>query len=173
LKKDFIMPILVLTLICLLMSSALAVGNRFTRPVIEKAAAERAEEARKMIIPGADEFVLLENPNLPRTVLEAYATSNDKGYIFIVTTVGYGGEFKIICGITPDGKVIGSAVLEHNETQGLGTIVFTKAADYDGLDSAGAEGIDAIAGSTITSRAYKNGIRDAFAAFETVRGARP
>ena len=37
-KKDFVMPILVLTLICLVITAILAVTNNYTQPVIEKAA---------------------------------------------------------------------------------------------------------------------------------------
>ena len=33
-KKEFVMPILVLTLICLFISAALAITNNFTGPVI-------------------------------------------------------------------------------------------------------------------------------------------
>ena len=82
-KKDFIMPILVLTAICLIISGALALVNNLTSPIIEEAAAERAENARKDIIPEADEFILLELDGLPESVDEAYATANNTGYIFI------------------------------------------------------------------------------------------
>jgi electron transport complex protein RnfG len=85
----------------------------------------------------------------------------------MVTSYGYGGEIKLICGIDTDGKIIKSAVLEHSETQGLGTIVFDKADRYEGKDR-NLDGIDAIAGSTISSNAYKNAVSDAFAAYEII-----
>ena len=168
-KKDFIMPILVLTAICLIISGTLAVVNNLTSPVIEAAAAERAENARKEIIPEADEFIALELNELPETIAEAYVTANNTGFIFIVNVNGYGGEIKIICGIDPDGRIIKSSVLSHSETQGLGTIVFDRAVDYEGADK-NLEGIDLIAGSTITSSAYRLAIIYAFEAFEIVGG---
>ena len=169
-KNDFIMPVLVLTLICLIIAGALALINNITHPIIEEAAVERAYIAKREIIPEADEFILLESDGMPKTVHEAYTTGNDTGYIFIIITdKGYGGDMRIICGISPEGKVIKSKVLSHTETQGLGTIVFDKAVEYEGLDK-NLAGIDAIAGSTITSNAYKNAISDAFEAFEAVRG---
>jgi electron transport complex protein RnfG len=169
-KNDFIMPVLVLTLICLIISGALALVNDLTHPIIEEAANERAEIARKEIIPEAEEFILIEAEGAPKAVREIYGTSNNTGYIFVVVTnKGYGGDIKIICGIDPDGKIIKSAVLAHTETQGLGTIVFERAVIFEGLNKNVAAEIDALAGSTITSTAYKNAILDAFEAFEIVR----
>jgi electron transport complex protein RnfG len=173
LKKDFVMPILVLTLLCLLMTGALALVNNITYPVIKEGAAERAYNARKEIIPEAEAFVLLE-PDwelMPETVAEIYGTNNNTGYIFVVYTYGYGGNIKLICGIDPGGKIIKSRILAHKETQGLGTIVFDRAVAYEGQDENFARGLDAIAGSTITSNAYKNAILDAFAAYEAIKTA--
>ena len=170
-KKDFIMPVTVLTLLCLIMAGALALVNNITYPVIKEAAAERAYIARKEIIPQAEEFILLEPDRelIPETVAEIYAANNNTGYIFIVYTYGYGGSIKLICGIDPDGKIIKSKILAHTETQGLGTIVFDRAVSYEGQDADFAYNLDAIAGSTITSNAYKNAVLDAFAAFEIIK----
>ena len=173
-KKDFIQPILVLTLISLFISGLLAFGNSVTAPIIVTAAAERAENARKEIIPEADEFVLIEAEGLPKSVTEAYGTTNGTGYIFMITSPGgYGGDITLICGIDPDGKIIGTSVLDHKETQGLGTVVLNNAGVYEGLDKTLAAAVDATSGATITSRAHKNGIMDAFEAFDIIRGANP
>jgi electron transport complex protein RnfG len=174
LKKDFIGPIIALTLVCLIISGALAFGNTATRPVIEKAAAERAESARKSIIPDADDFVPIEAEGLPESITEVYGTSNNVGFIFKITAKGgYSGDIIMACGIDPDGKVIKSTVLEHKETEGLGTIVFDKAVEYEGKEDKYLENIDAISGATITFKAYYNGIKDAFEAFEAVKGVQP
>ena len=122
-KKDFVAPILVLTLICLIVSGALVIGNGITQPVIEKVAVERAETARKEIIPYADAFVLLDVGGLPKTITEVYGTTNNVGFIFVINTSGYGGEMKLICGIDPDGRIIKCMTLAHSETKGLGTLV--------------------------------------------------
>ena len=170
-KKDFIIPILVLSLICLSMSAALAFANHITAPIIQEASLVREYEAKKVIIPQAADFVLLETDDLPRYVNAVFATSNNVGYIIITTAVGYGGDIRVICGISPEGYIIKSRVASHTETQGLGTIVFEKATIYEGKDK-NLWGVDAIAGSTITSNAYKRAIQDAFIAFEIVREAR-
>ena len=174
-KKDFIMPILVLSLICLSVSGALAVVNKYTHPVIETAAAERAAAARKEIIPNADSFELLtidsfrDDGIFPRTISEVYRATNDAGYVFMVLSPGYGGDIKLICGIDNDGRIIRTSVLAHTETKGMTDAVFQDPheSQYAGKDK-NLDGITAITGATISSTAYKNGVRDAFIAFEII-----
>jgi electron transport complex protein RnfG len=167
--KDFVMPIVVLSLICLLVSGALAVVNDITYPVIKEAAIERAFIAKQEIIPSAEDFVLIDSDEFPRAVAEAYRTSNDVGYIFTVSVIGYGGDIRMLCGINNNGEIIKTTVLSHTETQGLGTIVFEhRAAAYAGMNYEQAMGLDAIAGSTITSVAYKRAVEYAFQAYEII-----
>jgi len=173
-KKDFILPVAVLSFICLFISGTLAVVNSMTRPIIETAAAKRTEAAKKEIMPQADGFVLLDIYELrnagriPKTVTNVYRTTNAVGYIFMVTVIGYGGEIKLICGIDPGGRVVRTAVLEQTETQGLGTPIFEEphAGQYWGRNRNGIEEVASVSGATITAAAFKNGIRDAFKAFE-------
>lgn len=170
-KKDFVLPILALTLICLLISAALAFTNSFTAPVIEKAAAERAEAARSEVIPAADSFELITVDGLPATVKEVYKTTNNVGYIFMLTAAGYGGDISIICGIAPDGSIIATKTLQQTETKGLGTKITEEpfAGQFPGKD-ASLSGVDAITGATISSKAYINAIKDAFTAYDIVKG---
>jgi electron transport complex protein RnfG len=104
-KKDFVIPIVVLALICLVISAALAFTNSVTAPVIAAAAAARAEAAEKEVIPDATGFEKLDVDGLPKSVAEVYTTTNDVGYS-LATAKGYGGDIKIICAIRPDGTVI-------------------------------------------------------------------
>lgn len=52
-KADVIKSIVVLAVICLVISGALAVVNSFTSPVIAAAAAERETQARQAVLPGS------------------------------------------------------------------------------------------------------------------------
>jgi len=169
-KKDFVQPVIVLSFICLVVSGALAVVNNFTQPIIQKAAADRAAEARMEIIPHADGFTLLSVEGAPRTITEIYKATNDTGYIFIIMSPGYGGDIKIICGIDNDGNVIKTGVLAHSETKGMTDLVFADLHhnQYTGKDK-NLHGVIAVTGATVSSNAYKNGIRDAFTAFELAR----
>jgi electron transport complex protein RnfG len=171
-KNDYILPIIVLSFICLVVSGALAFVNSRTQPIIAEAARVRTERAKRDIIPQADDFELLEIDGLPRRITGVYRATNNAGYIFMITTHGYAPEdIKLICGIDLDGRIIKTATLSQNETQGLGTPIFEQphAGQYWGRDRDGIESISAITGATITSNAYKNGIRDAFTAFEIVK----
>ena len=176
-RNDFVMPILVLSILCLLVSGVLAIGNRYTQPVIEEAAALRAEMARRDVIPHADGFELVDLQelrsigNISKTVTEVYRTTNNTGFIFMTTTLGYGGDIKQICGITPDGRIIKTAVLSQTETKGFGTPVFEEphAGQYWGRDKDSIEDIAGISGATISSKAFKKGIRDSLEAFEIIK----
>lgn len=170
-KKDFVMPILVVSLICLFVTGALALGHNFTHPVITAAAAERAAVAMRVIVPHADSFEALPTSGLPREIYAAYRISGNEGYIFIVTTMGFGGEIRFIGGIDADGRIIRTAVLSHSETPSFAVPVFAEAhvSQYWGQDRSGSEGVAIVSGSTITSTAFKNALRSAFDAFEIVR----
>ena len=168
-KNDFVMPIVVLTAICLVITALLAVTNHFTAPVIAKAAQERAEAARAEIIPEAEGFELIENDELPDTVTEVYSSTNDAGYVFMLTTTGYGGEMDLICGIDNDGRIIAVKTLQHSETKGMGSKTTEEPfrSQFVGKDE-NLEGVSAISGATISSRAYLGAIQDAFTAFNII-----
>jgi len=173
-KKDFIMPVIVLSLICLFVSGALAVVNELTNPVIEIAAAQRAATARKEIIPQADGFELLFIEGLPRTITEIYRATNNTGYIFLISVPGYGGKINMICGIDNNGRIIKTQALSHTETKGMTDPVFSDPheSQYIGNDK-NLDGIIAVSGATISSNAYKKGISDAFIAYELMLEALP
>ena len=90
------------------------------------------------------------------------------GYAIEVTSAeGYGGDIRLMCGITSDGILRGVSILEISETAGLGMragdvlvpqihnldvdhIVFTKTGKTSSNE------IDAISGATITTTAFVN-----------------
>ncbi len=172
-KKDFVLPIVVLTLICLIISAGLAITNDVTAPVIAKAAADRAETARNAVIPEAEGFELIETEGLPATVTEVYKTTNNVGYIFMLTASGYGGDIELLCGIAPDGTIITTKTLQQSETKGMGSKITEApfAGQFPGKDAALTD-VDMISGATISSRAYLGAIKDAFAAYEIVKGVK-
>lgn len=171
-KKDFVSPIVGLVAICLVISLALAFTNLITAPIIAKAEAEAAEQARMEVLPQADHFTLVETEDLPDTVTEVYKADNGAGYVFMLSVKGYGGKMALICGIDSDGKITGCRTLSHAETAGLGSKTAEEGfySRFDGKD-ASLEGVDTITGATISSKAYIGGIEAAFAAFDMVKGA--
>ena len=171
LKNDFLMPVAVLTAICLVITALLALTNSATSAVIENAARERAQAARSQIIPEAEGFELIEAEGLPSTVKEVYSTTNNCGYIFMLTTMGYGGEMDLICGIDNEGKIISVNTLSHSETKGMGSKTTEEPfrSQFVGKNES-LKGVDAITGATISSTAYIGAIKDAFTAYNIIRG---
>ena len=174
-KSDFIRPILVLAVICIVVSGALAVLYNATYPVIALRASERTQAARIEMIPQATGFERIQPGNLPGTITAVYRTANDVGYIFIVTVVGYNGDIEFICAVGPDGNIIDTGVLSHAETPVLGTVAFEYAfaSQFVGRNNTDntLDDIDTITGSTITANAYINAVQYALDAYDIVRGA--
>ena len=171
-KKEFIMPVLVLSLICVFVTGVLAIGHTITQPIIQQAAAERARMAMVEILPDATGFNPIDKQlyNLPASVQAAYRTANYVGYAFIVTTFGFGGEMSVIIGVDMDGRVIRTAVLSDTETPSFSGPVFAYAnvSQYWGRDRNNIETVAIISGSTVTAVAFKNAVRYALDAFALV-----
>lgn len=185
---DFGAPIIVLVLICAVMSGLLALTNSATAPIIAEAERKANEEARIEVMPLADtagfdevntgsmpQVAATEKGGIPASITGVYEAANGAGYVFSITTQGYGGKntLKMTVGIDMDGKITGVKVLSHSETAGLGSKIATDAGFYGqfpGLDAAGAAGADTISGATFSSNYYKAAIADAFTAFEQVAG---
>jgi len=173
-KRTYVMPLLVLTVICLVVSGALALMHTVTDPIVVSAAAERAQVAMSYTIPNATGFVAVDTSGIegiPSTIREIYKASNDVGYIFIAAVGGFSGDVTVICGLDNDGMIISTSTLSHTETRGIGTIIEQESFldPFSGLDNR-LSGIDTVTGATITTRAFIHAIEDVCEAFEVVRG---
>ena len=125
------------------------------------------------------------------TVDEVYSAvmdGSEAGYVITVTDKdGYGGDIKFTVGISTDGKVLGVSFLSISETAGLGmrakqdpsfTSQFTAKSDAvasfsvvtDGSASESNANVDAIGGSTITSKSVTKGVNYARAVYKLVAG---
>ena len=160
-KKDIVKSIVVLFVICLVVSAALAVVNSFTAPVSAANATERENEARRAVIPDAAEFKAVD------------AGGATLGYVFTVEGKGFDGTISVMCAIGTDGKILHVNTLDvSSETKTLGgkTANPEYTDQYTGQDETLA-GVNAISGATITSTAYRGCVETAFAAFETIKEA--
>ena len=170
--SDFVLPIGVLLLICIVASALLAYTNSITAPIITAAEEEAAEAARIEVMPEADSFELVQVDGLPESITEVYRAVNGAGYVFMITSDGYGGRdtLNMICGIDAEGKITDTQVLSHSETVGLGSKVTGDdfRSQFVGKDSS-LEGVDTIGGATVSSSYYINAIRDAFTAYDLVK----
>ena len=170
--SDFVLPIGVLLLICVVASALLAYTNSVTAPIIAASEEEAARQARIAVLPEADGFEELQVDGLPETVTGVYEATNGVGYVFMLTADGYGGRdtLSITCGIDSEGKITDTQVLSHEETVGLGSKITGDdfRSQFVGKD-ASMEGVDIISGATFSSNYYINAIRDAFTAYDLVK----
>lgn len=174
--KEIRKSIVVLVVICLLTSAALAVVNHFTAPVSKANAQARAEQARLDAVPDASSFVPVDMA-LPAQVVSAYTALDESGrpmsYLFTVEGKGFGGTIQVLCVIDTDGLVRTCRTMDvSSETTTLGgqTASESYTGQYAGQD-ASLSGVSAISGATITSTAYRGCVETAFTAYEIVKEA--
>ncbi|MCL2078822.1 MAG: FMN-binding protein [Oscillospiraceae bacterium] len=170
--REYIKPLLVVTIICVVASAALAAVNGMTEPIIREAAEARANEMMKELIPEAAGFERIDisaNDKVPDTVTQIFETSNNAGYVFIAEVSGFSGIINVICAIDSDGKIIKASTLSHTETQGIGTILDQESflTPFTGSDYR-LDGIDTVTGATISTSAYIGAIGDIFTAFDAI-----
>lgn len=172
--KDIIKPIAVLAGICLVVTAVLAYINLVTSPIISAAEEAAAEQAKMEVMPGAKSFEAV-SIELPEGVTEAYIADNG-GYVFMLSTKGYGGEIKLICGIDAGGSITGISTLSHAETSGIGSKVVEDSSGYRenfyGKTADNYSEVDAVTGATISSKAYKKALDCAFEAYELAKEAK-
>ena len=164
------LPLLV---ICAVTAALMALVNGMTIDRINENAEIATREAINRIYPVFDsQESIVESPELP--VTEVFRLEKDGqtlGYCVAVEPKGFNGAIEMMVGISPQGIITGVEIISHSETPGVGA----RADDpqyldgYDGLSGrvSFGDGIDALSGATISSKAILSGVN---AATEIVSG---
>ena len=179
-KQDFIMPIAVLLIICIIVTGALAATNELTAPIIAQSASDRAAASMREILPEADEFTAIDltEEMIENGVTEMYdAIAGDEqvGYIAVSSADGYGGKSSIIIiiAVSPEHTVINLKTLKNAETQGLGSRVSEPEFESTFIGSnASFADYEAISGATVSSQAYFSAVDHALQACADVTQSR-
>ena len=170
-------PILVLCVICVVITGALAATNAATAPVIREATIKAQNEARNELLPEAEGAFSPVAGISVDNVDDVYAADNGAGYVITSTAKGYGGTMTVMVAYTPDGTIKQIKVTEQGETQGIGSKVAGTASyweRYQGQPAAelkiNKDGgtIDAESGATISSRALAKAVSSANEAYNAV-----
>ncbi|MBR1784289.1 MAG: RnfABCDGE type electron transport complex subunit G [Bacteroidales bacterium] len=163
-----------LTVIALVAAAALAALNGVTKDAVAATQKAKVENAVKEVLPAFDRLdeQTIDN-HLCRLAYDAEGqfvgaaieAGNDKGF---------GGHLQVMVGCKADGSVCGYRILETHETPGLGAKAdqwFQQGGKGDIIGQTPSQGalavkkdggsVDAISGSTITSRAFLAIINDA------------
>lgn len=163
-------PIVVLCVICIVITGALAATNSVTAPIIEAAKIAAEEAARKELLPEADSFTRIEGIEVAN-VSDIYTADNGVGMVVTSSGKGYGGTMTVMVAFTPEGTIKQIKVTEQAETQGIGSKVAGDSSfwtRFEGLEAKpltlGVD-VDARTGATISSRALTSAVNSAIEAY--------
>lgn len=157
---------LIFALIAAVALVAVAMTSRATGKTPEASAMQ--EPALKELFPDATEFAPLNQRS--ETLLFAYEAKKGSeilGYALRNSVQGYGGPIELTVGVNTDKTLRGLRVggANFNETEGLGAKAkapaFTDQFQGKKTPVALGDGIDSIAGATVTSRAITDGVNAA------------
>ncbi len=174
--------VLVLTGVAVIMGGVLAFVNHVTAGPIEEQKQLALEKGINTVMQ-ADNLTVTQidtiKMNDAKGKEQVYILyHNEKGAAVESSTMGFGGELKVLVGFDTDGNILGYTLLEHQETPGLGAKAdqwFQKGQKGDIIGKNPAEGlivskdggkVDAITASTITSRAFLRAVTNAYNAYK-------
>lgn len=143
--KKYAVPTMVLVIICIIVTGALAFTYGITAPTIQKNLEEQERLAAAEVL-----------GNVDGVALKAQVKS-------------YGGKLQAIVGISQNGEVTGVKVLSHTDTPGLGTQPMTVdyLKQYIGITELNTDhinddpAIEAVTGATISSNAIYHAVQQA------------
>lgn len=179
--KNVLIPSLILFVICVFVTAALAGTNLLTKDKIAQQQAAKSEESRKIVLGDADSFEAGEDGSY----YIGLQNGSPVGYVFETESKGYGGTVQVMTGVSSQGEITGVVVLSHAETPGLGANAekedfraqYQQAVPEDGsIDvvkyQVPAQGeIEAMTGATITSRAVTDAVNAAVEQYNAVKEA--
>lgn len=170
--KKSLKDVLVLLIICTVFGALLAGTNLLTKDRIAANEAGKANEAYNAVMPAGAKFddssnIDLSSYTLPATVVEAKKEATGLGYAIKLETSGYKNGMILIIGVSPEGTILGATCVSSNETNGDEK---TFGDSFTGKDKDGALAVDLIAGSTLTTKAYRDAIVDAINAATILGG---
>ena len=169
--------------ICAVCSSLLAGVYALTKEPIDSAARAKNEAAIKEVLPESavaiEEERTVDFEGASYTYNLAYdEQGNTVGCALNVAPVGFGGPISIKVGFDANGVICNTKVLSQAETPGLGAKCVEPAfsEQFKGFDPAQKKlavkkdggDVDAITASTITSRAYADGLALAVKVYQAI-----
>ena len=164
-------PIVVLCVICVVITGALAATNGVTAPIIEAATAAAQEAARMELVPEATSFTQVEGVSA-ENVSGIYMADNGEAVI-TCHGKGYGGNITVMVAFTTDATVKQIKITEQAETAGLGTKIVSEASFQESFAGLPAQDftvsdIAAISGATISSKAVTAAVNAAIDAYAMI-----
>ncbi len=180
--------VLVLVGVAVVIGAVLAWVNNITEQPIAEKAQQTLAAGIKEVMNSTD--IKVEDPDTVKmeiqgkesvfTVHNVYTT--DGAYLGSAvesTTMGFGGDLKVLVGFNAEGTILGYTILQASETPGLGAkadkwfqkdgkgnIIGKSLANGDLKVNKDGGDVDAITASTITSRAFLKAVNQAYSAYQ-------
>ena len=182
-ESTFMNMVISLFLVTFISSATLGMVYELTRVPIEEAAIKTKNEAISKVITGFDNDPFHQRFKIPSDLdsLVFYPAIKDGKLIGVAAETysmnGFSGLIHLMVGFTMDGEITSVAVLDHQETPGLGDKIQPDKSDFplqfQGKNPADFKlrvrkdngDVDAITASTISSRAYSEAIERAYESF--------
>ena len=157
--KENIMPVAVLTVICLVIAALLAGINSFTSPVIAEREEQKVYDSLREVLDG--DFAPAELPEgTDKSVTAIYKVTKDGadvGKVVTVSAKGYASTILLTVGVDVEGKVTKAVVTSQAETHGkAGMDSYTDR--FAGVAKDDLAGVETFSGATVSSTAIKNAI---------------
>ncbi len=181
--RDIVKPVVTLAIIALVVSSALVFTYNLTKSD-ESAVSEEVQAAVNDLLGEGGEQVEFDAAAFEENKLQTvFKDASGQKLALVVTPKGYGGDIEMVVAVDKDGKITGTRVTAQTETPDLGSRITEeefqkqfvgKIGELTAVKNGTAKGegeIDAIAGATISSKGFTDGVNKALAAFEQLKGA--
>ena len=176
---EIVRPVVVLTVISLIVSFALAVTNSYTAPVISENERLATLQAYVDVIPtvsDASELELVDN--LTTTGVVGAAKASDGSVAVKAQEAGFdGGVLTVIVGFDSSGKITDLWVDASTQTKGYGSHMADESftAQFQGLDGTqnitmGENGLDGYSGATYSSKAMFAAVNDCINGYKEIAG---
>lgn len=166
--RENIKSVIALTVICLVVTTLLALTNEFTAPIIESTRAEKIQASLKAVLPDESSFTEITDlpESIPDTIVSVYSGDTLGGYaVVLATRSSYSsGDMGITIGIDADGNIVNVVITSYLESKDFGKDTYP--AEFVGKDMQSYSDVDTVAGVTYSSDALKYAIGDAFAALD-------
>ena len=171
-----IKPIVVLVLISAIGTAALSATNVITAPIIAAQMAAAEEAAKQEVLPEGSAFAPVEDMTGFNSVIVACeAAGNGAGWVFTTETKGFGGTVRTMIGINADGAITGTKVVDHGETEGIGTKAVKDGSDFQkqlvGMTRDDKDSIVSVTGASFSSSAVKQAVNAVFDAYRILAAA--
>lgn len=169
--KSKLLPSIVLSSICLVVSALLAAVNMLTSEQIELNNARKAEAALVEVLPGHSDFTDVNiSDNLPDSI-DLIKKSAAGGYVFRAVVTGKSSGLTVMIGIDTEGKITGTKCIANKETASYAARVFEKTESGYFVGMTESSYLPCIiSGATLTSEAYSSAVEDALLAFSAITG---